>query len=167
MPRMSASKEEVSGQQELLPVGPYEVILKGFNPVVSKKGDSINLNPDIRVINHPTLNDKKIFVSMNTNAPFMWAEICHAFGCPLEDDGSGELSIPGAFDGVDFASALALGPKKRVPWQYNGPLLNQQGRLLLGQVIRDGSSKPQNDVQQYICRVSGCETKHSDNLIKS
>ena len=163
--RMSASAEKVSGQQELLPEGLVSVILKGFNPHVSKKGDSINLNPDIRITNHPTLNDKKVFVSMNTNAPFMWAEICHCFGCPLEDDGQGEQSIPGAFDGPDFGAALQAGAKKKVAWVYNGPLLNQEGQLIIGQVTRDG--KTQNDVKQFMCRVDGCETPHKDDLIRS
>jgi hypothetical protein len=165
MARMSASKEEVSGQQELLPEGMYDVILKGFTPFTSKKGDSVNLNPDVRIVNHPTLNDKKIFISMNTNAPFMWAEVCHCFGCPLEEVGE-EMTVPGQFDGPEYDAVLKLGAKKKVPWVYHGPLLNQQGKLILGHVIREGSTKPQNDVRQYICRVSGCEVKHSDNLIK-
>jgi hypothetical protein len=98
----------------------------------------------------------------------MWTEFCHCFGCPLENDGDGDDSIPGQFEGIDFQAALKLGSKKAVPWVYNGPLLNQQGKLFLGQVIRDykGKSQTRNDVNQYICRVDGCEYQHKDNLLK-
>lgn len=161
MPRMSANKEDLTGGPPL-PEGMYDVILKGFNPMKSKKGDSVNLNPDIRVINHAQFNDRKVFVSMNTNAAFMWAEICHAFGCPLVENGE-SVDIPGDFAGSEDISNIP--PKGKIPWTYNGPLLNQQGKLILVQVVRDG--KTQNDVKQYVCRVAGCGEKHSDNLIKA
>jgi hypothetical protein len=160
MPRMSASKEELSGGPPI-PDGLYHVVLKGFNPVKSKNGDSVNLNPDIRIINHPTLNDRKVFVSMNTNAPFMWAEITHCFGVPLAENGD-SVDIPGSFDGPEDISGIA--PKGKVPWTYSGPLLNQQGQLQIGQ--KEYQGKLSADVKQYICRVAGCAVKHSDNLIK-
>lgn len=157
MPKMSASKEELQGQPAV-PEGLYDVQLRGFKPKKSKDSKSTNLNPDIRIINHPTLNDKRIFVSMNTNAAWLWAEICHCFGCPLEEasDGSGELSIPGSFDGPESD------PSK---WVYTGPLLNQHGKLYV--VQKDYQGKTNNDVKQYICRVQGCQEKHNDNLVKA
>src|SRR5271170_8198758 len=128
MPRMSTSKEDLAGGPPI-PDGLYQVILKGFNPKKSKNGDSVNLNPDIRICNHPTLNDRKIFVSMNTNAPFMWPEITHCFGCALVQNGE-SLDIPGTFDGPEDISSIPAGGK--VPWNYSGPLLNQQGQLQTG-----------------------------------
>lgn len=156
MARITVSKEEVQGFPPV-PEGLYDVQLRGFKPKKAKKGGSTNLNPDVRIINHPTLNDRRIWVSMNTNAPFMWHEICHAFGCPLEDDGDGNVSIPGEFSGD-----VMIDPSSSV---YSGPLLNQQGKLYVVQVQRD--SRLQNDVRHYVCRVSGCNEKHSDNLIKA
>jgi hypothetical protein len=150
MPKMSASKEEIKGQ-EALPEGMYQVALRGFKPKKSKAGDSVNLNPDLRVINHPTLNDKKIFLSLNSGAAFMWPEFTHMFGLPLEDDGSGELTIPGDFTGPE------ADPSK---WVYSGPLLNQEGSLYL--VIREYQGKNQNDVKQFVCRMPGCDHKHKE-----
>lgn len=155
MAKIGASKEDITGGPPL-PEGMYDVQLKGFKPKMSKKRDSVNLNPDIRVINHPTQNDKKVFVSMNTNAPFMWHEICHAFGCPLEEDTEGNLSIPG-----DFSGDIMAAPDKSV---YTGPLLNQQAKIYV--IQREYNGKTQNDVKQYVCRVAGCSEKHNDNLAK-
>jgi hypothetical protein len=156
MPKMVASKEDLQGQPAI-PEGLYDVQLRGFKPAKSKDGKSTNLNPDIRVINHPTLNDRRIFVSMNTNAVWLWTEICHCFGCPLEEDtASGEFSIPGSFDGPETDPAK---------WVYTGPLLQQQGKLYA--IQREYKGRIQNDVKQYVCRVAGCQEKHNDNLVKA
>lgn len=154
MPKMQASKEDLEGGKAL-PEGMYTIALRGFKPKTSKKKDSTNLNPDLRVTNHPTLNDEKVFYSLNTNAPWIWMELCHAFGCPLEDDGSGNVSIPGNFDGPEND------PSK---WVYSGPLLNQEAQIKL--VQKEYLGKMRNDIAMFVCRVAGCAEKHSDNLVK-
>jgi len=154
MPKLTASKEEVQG----LPVmaeGLVTVRLDGFKPTLSSKKDSVNLNPQMKVINHPEYNDRLVFDSLNTKAKWTWTDFCHAFGLPLAADAQGNVEFPGDFNGPED------NPEK---WEYVGPLLGQQAQLYLIQSEYNG--KQNNKIKMYVCRIQGCSEKHSNNLAK-
>src|SRR6267142_2130843 len=99
-PKMTASKEEIKG----LPVmseGLLTIRLDGFKPAFSSKKDSINLNPILKVTNHPEYNDRTVFENLNTKAKWIWKDFCHAFGIALVADANGDFEFPGDFIGPD------------------------------------------------------------------
>jgi hypothetical protein len=123
MPKLTASKEEVKGQPPM-PPGIYTVKLSGFKPKLSKKGDSVNLNPQMEVINHPEFNNRKVFDSLNTKAKFTWKPFAAAFGITVVEDAQGNIEFPGDWDGPDD-------PKLCEQWKYRGPLLGATGQVEL------------------------------------
>jgi hypothetical protein len=119
MPKLTASKEDV----KVPPVpgsGIYTVRLKGFKPDFAKKRDSVNLNPQLEIINHPEFNNVPLFESMSTKAKWAWAAIFACFGCPVTKGPDGEFDMPGEFTGPEN------NPKA---WTYVGPLLGQEGQV--------------------------------------
>jgi hypothetical protein len=155
MPKLTASKEEVKGLPPMNE-GMLTVRLDGFKPALSKKKDSVNLNPQMKIINHPEYNDRNVFENLNTKGKWVWKDFCHAFGIPLIDSSDGGAEFPGDFDGPEDQ------PDK---WQYRGPLLGQQAQIYLVQGD-NGQGGINNKVKYYVCRVPGCSEKHSDNLAK-
>jgi hypothetical protein len=155
MPKLTASKEEIRGLP-LMNEGMVTVRLDGFKPALSKKRDSVNLNPIMKVINHPEYNDRNVFENLNTKGKWVWKDFCHAFGVPLLETPGGDVEFPGDFDGPEDQ------PDK---WSYRGPLLGQQAQLY--QIQGDnGSGGITNKVKYYVCKVQGCSEKHSANLAK-
>ena len=154
MPRISMSKESLEGPKyPQIPDGLYEVRLDGFEPKISKKGNSTNLNPVLKIVNHPTLNDQRIFDNLNTQADWIIMAFCHAFGQPLVDKGNGEVDMPGEF----------IGPDDNVTqWVYAGPLTGSVAKVILKQVSYNG--KMSSKVNQWLCNVSGCQEKHPNDL---
>ena len=162
MPKLTASKDEIKGLPPMAE-GLVTVRLDGFKPKLSNKKDSVNLTPQLKVINHPEYNDRQVFEYLNTKAKFMWKEFCHAFGVPLVEDPSGEFEFPGNFNGPEDD------PEK---WEYSGPLQGQQAQLYIVQEPgKDKNGNPngttRNAIKYYVCKVPGCTERHSDNLIRS
>ena len=153
-PRLTASKEAVQGPAPM-PEGMYTVRFDGFDPKYAKDKQSVNLNPKLKVINHPEYNDRPIFDNWNTKAVWLWPDYHHAFGVPIAKDGGGDYEFVG-FDGPEDD------PTK---WQYNGPLIGQQAQLYLVQADNTkGGVK--NAIKYYVCKLAGCQEKHSSDLIK-
>lgn len=161
--KMSVSKESLKGLPPM-PEGLYEVRLDGWKPKKSAKGDSINLQPQMKVVNNAAgFNDRAVFENMNTNAGWIQQDFVHAFGLPMDLDGE-NASIPGDFvpDATD--------PDNVEKYGYNGPLKGRTGKVYLIQVPakdKNGNIKPgqiQNRIKYYVCAVPGCTEKHSDNL---
>jgi hypothetical protein len=154
MPKLTASKEEIKGLPPLAE-GLVTVRLDGFEPKLSSKKTSVNLNPVMKVINHAEHNDRRIFENLNTMGKWVWPDFCHAFGVPMVE-ANGDFEFPGDWDGPESE------PDK---WQYRGPLLGQQAQLY---VIQQDDTKGgvRNAVKYYVCKVQGCSTKHSANLVK-
>lgn len=152
MPKMGVSKESLEGKP---PVGAgiFTVRLDGFKPKTSKKGDSTNLNPILKVINHATLNDRNIFFSCNTNAGWIMEAFSHCFGLPLEERPDGGKDLPGEF--VPDPNS----PTDVAKMRYNGPLLGLTGQLelVLG---KDDKGKDQDKIKQFMCKVPGCTIQH-------
>jgi hypothetical protein len=154
MPRLTATKDEIKGLPPM-PEGLYAVRLDGFKPKYSKDKGSVNLNPQIKVINHADFNDRIVFENLNTKGKWVWKDFCHGFGVPLAEV-NGDFEFPGNFDGAED------NPES---WQYNGPLVGQQAQLYLIQAD-DTKGGIKNAVKYYICKVNGCIEKHSQNLSK-
>jgi len=137
MPKLRASAEDVK-----VPPTPssgiYTVRLKGFKPDYSKKKDSVNLNPQLEIINHPEFNNTPLFESMNTKAKFYWEAFCACFGCAVTKEADGAFDLPGEFTGPEN------NPKA---WSYVGPLLGQEGQVevLEEQVLDKDTGLPTTD----------------------
>jgi hypothetical protein len=155
MPKLTASKEEIKGMPPMVE-GMVTVRLDGFDPKLSKDKGSVNLNPKMKVINHAEYNDRNVFENLNTKGKWVWKDFCHAFGVPLVDTPNGDAEFPGDFDGPEDD------PTK---WQYRGPLLGQQAQVYLVQADNTKGGIA-NKVKYYVCKVSGCVEKHTDNLVK-
>jgi hypothetical protein len=69
--RLKASSEEIKGLP-LMKEGMVMFRCDGFDPKKSTKGDSVNLNPKLVVINHPEYNDRRIFENLNTKGKWIW-----------------------------------------------------------------------------------------------
>lgn len=157
MRKFGASKEQLVGQPAH-PEGLYEFRIDGFKPKKTKKvgSDSINLNPQLTIIDHPTLNGKKIFFSLNTNAAFLWTEFVHSLGLELVEE-NGEFNLPGVFN-PDPSS-----PDDESKMTYEGPMLGRRGRLMLA-VKKDEKGRDQNYPKQFFCQVQGCTFEHQTEL---
>jgi len=142
---------------EPVPEGLYTVRLDGFEPSLTAKRDSVNLNPQLKIVNHPTLNDRHIFTNLNTKAKWLWPDFCHAFGVPLNETPAGEIEFPGDFIGPEDD------PTK---WAYSGPLLGQQAQVYVVQVDNTKGGV-RNEIKYYVCRLPNCTIRHSPNLTRS
>ena len=169
---MNFSKEQLTGAAPV-PAGPYTLQLKGFKqkPAKIKEGqtesESMNLNPELVIINNTEYDGRRVFAGLNTKAAWIISDFVHACGLEMEevqDEFAGtekaNLTIPGVFDGSDDPSV------KPEDWKYQGPLLNKTLNVELAFIPAAGGFKEKNDVRQYICAVPGCQEKHSTNLIK-
>jgi len=157
--RISVSKEQMESRKPV-PTDIYDVILKGFKPKLAKSGQSTNLQPILAVTNHKTLNGNRIFDNLNTNAGFYHEDFVHCFGLPMEQVGPEEFAIPGEFmpDPSD--------PQNPAKWTYNGPLIGRVGKVevVMG---KDDKGKDRSQIKRFLCAVTGCQKKHSENLIKA
>ena len=152
MPKLTASKDEVKGLPPMVE-GMLTVRLDGFKPKHSKDKGSINLNPQMKVINHAEYNDRNVFENLNTKGKWVWKDFCHAFGVPLVEDGSGDFEFPGNWEGdMDKPESMT----------YEGPLTGQQAQLYI--VQSDFEGRINNKIKYYVCKIPGCTEKHSNNL---
>lgn len=153
MAKISFSKEELSGN--VYPPGQYDLHLEGFEPAFSKQKTSINLNPILKIVNHQTLNGKRVFDNLNSGASWIIESFCHAFGLPLTPNTNGGGDMPGDFVGPDDD------PSK---WNYVGPLSGAVAKVILNTKTYNG--KESTGVDQWLCQVQGCNTKHASGLAK-
>ena len=152
--RLGAPKDSMEGRK-LLPRGRYTVQCDGFAQKLSKKGDSINYNPKLRIINHPTLAGEKVYTSLNQGAGFILIDFCHMLGHKMEEIGD-DAVFPGGF------VPNAADPQDVAKMTYQGPLQGSVGEVLVDENMYD--NKPQNYIKAYFCKVPGCQVKHSMEL---
>ena len=155
MPKLTASKEEVKGLPAMAE-GMVTVRLDGFEPKLSSKKTSVNLNPIMKVINSAESNDRRVFENLNTLGKWVWPDFCHAFGVDMVASGE-DFEFPGDWDGPEDQ------PDK---WQYRGPLLGQVGQIYIIQKENEVTKNVQNAIKYYVCKVASCSQKHSANLAK-
>lgn len=157
--RMGAPKDSLEARK-VLPAGRYQVRLDGFKPKLSKlkpgKDQSVNFNPDIKIINHAQLNGEKVYTPLNQQVGFILEAFSHCFGHPLEVVGDSAV-LPGGFQ-QDVAN-----PQDIAKMTYQGPLQGATGELELG-VMTGTNGKPQNFIKQFFCKVPGCKTQHPTEL---
>jgi len=160
MPRLTGSKEEIKGMPPMVE-GLVTIRLDGFKPRFSKDKQSINLNPQLKVINHPEYNDRILFENLNSKAKWIWKDFCHAFGVPVEENGDA-ITFPGKF-GDDDDPKITNDPES---WpSYEGPLLGQTGQVYIIQSDYQGTIS--NKIKFYVCKMGTlCNEKHSSNLVK-
>ena len=149
MPKITPPPESLEGRKPNA-AGVYMVRLDGFKPRKSKSGDSVNLYPTLKIINHPTANDNNVFENLNSSAGWVLKDFVHAFGLPMDNG-----SLPGDFQGPDDD------PTK---WTYVGPLKGRTAKLEVA--MKDNTKGGMIDaVKRYFCAVPGCQEKHSESLI--
>lgn len=155
MPKMTLSKESL--EKKLVPGGIYTIHMGGFKPSRSKNNpDNVNLNPQLKIVNHKDFTGKPVFVSLPRSEGWMIQDFVHCLGQELDPDGS----IPGDWEFPSDDPAT---------WRYKGPLLGKTGQVELVETTYNG--KPQLKVKQFICAVKDCKTKnpnitHSTNMVK-
>lgn len=158
MPKIGITTEQLEGLKNP-PAGIYEVRLDGFKPKASKlkpgKEPSVNLRPQLKIINHSTLNDQPVFSHCNTAFAVEIYDLCHALGVPYDGEGTDQAQMPGEFQGPDDQ------PEQ---WSYIGPLVGQVAKVEVANTT-DQNNKPTTQVNKWFCRVEGCQAKHRDSLI--
>jgi hypothetical protein len=162
MPNIEVPKESLEGLPPL-PAGIHQVRLDDFKPEMSKKGDSINLHPVMKVVNNPQLMDRNSpWENLNNKAGWVMKDFVHAFGQTMA--GPDKNQLPGMFVCKEHGTAQCeCKPDK---WNYVGPLKGQIGSIEVVQVDNgkgNGGTKPA--IKRYICRVPGCTEKHSESLL--
>lgn len=156
MRKFGASKEELVGQPAH-PEGLYEFRVDAFKPKKSKNSDSVNLQPQLKIIDHPTLNGKSIYFALNTNAAFMWTEFVHSLGLELVEE-NGEYNLPGHFN---EGGGESQGDYTKMT--YEGPMLGRRGKVYLG-VGKDEKNRDRNFIKQMFCQVQGCTYEHNNEM---
>lgn len=157
---------------EQMPAGVYDVMFTAIKPSLTSGKDqagnskekSVNLNVQLKVVNNANgeLNGKTIRDFMNVNAGWVLKDFVHCFGHELVGDAAGGYDLPGDILGPD-------GIENCSKWTYQGPLLNEQGTIELAEVdgIGKNAGKKFTNIKRYICRVPGCQEKHSENLLRT
>lgn len=159
MAKISISKDQLEGLKNP-PAGIYDVRLDGFKPKAAKakpgKDPSTNLRPQLKIINHSSLNDAPVFTHCNTAFGVEIFDMCHAFGVKYEGEGVvDDPQMPGEFQGPDD------NPDQ---WTYIGPLVGQVAKVEVAETT-GMNGQPTTQVKRWICRVPGCTAAHRDNLI--
>lgn len=149
----------------------------GFKPEKAKKGNSVNLNPQMVIVNDnrkfpdgKPYNGQLILNSLNEQFFGELFDFCHCFGEALPPDTNGDRTLPWGSDNGDE-------PEPRMWSPYKGPMLNAIGTLELAEVPArvkqpDGTYAPdgtrtRTDVKRFICNISGCRERHIENLIRA
>lgn len=159
MPKIVAPKESLEGRNyDLIPAGVYQYRVDGFKPKRSNDKQSINLQPQMKIINHATLNDQNIFENLNSNAGWVQRDFCHALGLRL-DGPNEENGLPGDFIGDQNADPAT--------WRYQGPIIGKVGRCeVQHEPAKDKqgnlTGKMRANIKKYFCAIPGCQIKHGD-----
>ena len=154
MPKITFSKESLEPKPPI-PDGLYEVRLEGFEPKYSKDRTSINLNPVLKIINHPTETGRRVFDNLNSSAAWIIEGFTNAFGLELVSDGSGGFNIPGDFNGPED------NPEQ---WSYTGPLTGCVAKVFLKRVTYNG--KESSKIDQWFNAVPGSTKKSPSGLAR-
>jgi hypothetical protein len=164
--KMGVSKDQLEGFKPV-PNGVYQIRLEGFDPQKSQKGDSVNLNPIMKIVNHPQYSGQRIFWNCNTKAAFLWPDFAHAFGLDIVMEGD-EVCLPGGSQAWTAKPGTDENDPKN--WIYRGLLLGKVGKVEVVEEHKQGQ-KPRNNIKMFICAIPDCATKnpnvsHVPNMIK-
>lgn len=150
----------------------------GLQPEKSKKGDSINLNPQMVIVNDPRkfpdgkpYNGQKLPYALNEQFGAAVFAFAHCFGDPMPPDQNGDRKL-------SWGNGEDNNEKEPRMWPaYSGPMLNQIGTVELIEVPArvkqpDGTYAPdgtrtRTDIKRFICNVPGCQERHIENLVRA
>jgi hypothetical protein len=159
---MGFSHESLSGKPPV-PAGWYKLRLIKFKPAASKGKDSINLNPELEVIDNLEHDGRKVFETLNTKGAWVIQDLVHACGMQMveiQDGNQGteaaSYTMPGIWDKSDQF------PEEPEKWEYQGPLTNAVFEAEL--YLHEYNGKKSNKVKQFKCAIPGCTERHSTNL---
>lgn len=159
MPKVGVNRDQLEGLKNP-PSGIYDFRFDGFKPKYAKQKEgkerSINMRPQLIVINNQQFNDAPIMCNGNTAFAAELFDMCHALGLRYEGEaeGSDDMKIPGDFQGPDDDPSQ---------WTYIGPLAGATGQVEIGETTgQDG--KPRTQVKKFFCKVAGCDARHRDSL---
>lgn len=162
--QMDFEKKALKGF-EPVPAGIYEVRLVGFEPKVSSKGDSANLNPIFSIVNHPEFEGRtlKFAFGGNTKIPAFLQDMCHCLGVEMEDYDSDRPKIPGIWD----TDKVKFKQDDFSTYIYSGPLLNKVGRVEV--IESEYQGRKGNKIRKFFCQIPNCEQlfpdiTHSENV---
>jgi hypothetical protein len=154
--KFGVDTKELEGRKPV-PEGIYTVKLVKFSPKKNAKGDSVNLNPQMEIIDAPDGFERAmVFDSLSMKAAWVLPDFAHAFGFELEES-NGEAYLPGDWDGAKED------PKT---WKYSGPLLGATAQVEIAIDSSYDPDKPSNKIRKYICKLPGCIHKHSNDLMR-
>jgi hypothetical protein len=153
MAKIGISKESLQGLPDL-EAGIYEFRIDGFKPKTSSKKTSINLNPQLIVINHSKYNDRHIWHNCNSAFPPGMIDLCHSVGVRFDNEDGDDPQFPGEFvpDGAPIEQT-----------SYQGPLMGQIGKCEVAE-SDDGKGGKTMKLKRFFCVVPGCTHKHSEDL---
>jgi hypothetical protein len=154
---LKVPKDSLEGKPQIRP-GMYQFRLDGFKPDLSKekpgKDRSINLNPQMKIINNIEFDGAPIYHNLNIQAGWILKDFCHALGVPM--GGPDHDEIPG-----EFQPGPPSPPKD---WKYVGPLMGKTGRV---EIVSVPSNKGGtfSAVKKFLCNVPGCQETHTESLV--
>lgn len=136
MAKLAVDSKTLEGRPEL-PDGVYEVRLDGFKPKKDNKGESINLNPQMKVVNNATFNDQfSPFESLSLKAGWNVKAFFACFGVPM--GGADQTELPLDYTGPDDNPAA---------WTITSPAVGRVGRIEVGTGEYQG--KAQKVIKRY------------------
>lgn len=177
MPRITIPKGALEPRPSFQP-GLAQVQCKGFKPEKSKKGNSINLNPQLVIVNDPRkfpdgkpYNGQTVPVALNEQFFGELFDFCHCFGDPMPADQNGDRNLDWGNNGNNTDA------EPRMWTTYSGQMLNAIGTVELAEVPArvkqaDGTYAPdgtrtRTEIKRFICNIPGCKERHIENLIRA
>lgn len=160
--KMGVSKDKLEGMKPV-PNGVYEVVCAGFEQKLDSKKTGINLNPILKIINHPEFNGQRIWYNLSTKAAWLYNDFCHCFGLPVEievdpDTNEEVANLPG---GQSAWVPSDEDPENVEKARYTGPLVNATGKVEVIEERKPGQ-KPRNVIKMFLCNIDGCAQKYPD-----
>ena len=80
--QMGFTKEELTGAAPT-PAG-WCLQFKQFKPKKSKDGESVSLNAELAIVSPVEYENRRAFVGNDTKMAWMWSDLVHAAGLPME-----------------------------------------------------------------------------------
>jgi hypothetical protein len=172
MPQLAAKKDSVNlnPRFKVVSLAPEGCDLKAF------AGQATLPDGNPVIVDGEPADGISIFAGINTKAGFIMEAMTHGCGFEMTTEvdpvsGDSRSNIPGTFPSNDDNDP----PDK---WgKYIGPLLHAECvvEVVEGESKKlnpatqrwEGTGQPRNEIKQFVCRVPGCEIRHSNNLIKN
>lgn len=159
MPKMGVNPEQTVAPKPV-PVGMYELRLKGIIAKLSKSKKGFNYEGYLEIVNNTPENNGKFAMARMYNGfkqAMISNDFCHSLGFPLEVDGS----FPGDWKLKPENESKPEDDMSRFDGaQYNGPLL---GKVLKAELtIENFEGIDRNEIKQYVCKLPDCAQRFTE-----